>query len=137
MGRNQELKWLAFSLYPLSFSFTVPLSENENRFLISFQKLILICCTLLTCRYGYGCTLLTCLWLHPVYLLYLHPVYLSMAMAVMERVDTNTETELIHEKNLQRRVVGPNLHQLDTVKPIKLWNRKTIWKRYYVHFRLL
>ena len=53
-------------------------------------------------------------------------IYLSMAMAVMERVDTNTETELIHEKNLQRRVVGPNLHQLDTVKPIKLWNRKTI-----------
>ena len=28
MGRDQELKWLAFSLYPLSFFLYSPFSEN-------------------------------------------------------------------------------------------------------------
>ena len=38
VGRDHELKWLAFSLYPFHFSFTVPLTGILNRTLQSLSS---------------------------------------------------------------------------------------------------
>ena len=40
MGRDQELKWLAFSLYPLSFFLYSPFKENN--FLLSWGKSLVL-----------------------------------------------------------------------------------------------
>ena len=44
---------------------------------------------------------------------YLDTPYLSTAMAVIESVDTNTETELIEVKRRQNAVDSPYCHQLE------------------------
>ena len=40
MGRDRELKWLAFSLYPFNFSFTVPLSDVKKMHFYMFLLFI-------------------------------------------------------------------------------------------------